>query len=211
MKQDGYDMKKLLVFMFLMVSSALLQAADYTEGVNYKKLSPQPTDSGEKIEVLEFFWYGCPHCFVFEPYMQSWKKSKPANVEFVRVPAIFRPEWEVQARAYYALSNMGVIEDVHGKIFEAVNKDKKRLDKLELIADFVEKEGVDRKKFVEEYNSFAVDSMVRKTKKKQKAYKIEGVPSVAVNGKYLTGGSMAGSYDNLIKIIDYLVEQESKK
>ena len=204
-------MKKLLVFMFLLVNSALLQAADYTEGVNYKRLPPQPTDSGDKIEVLEFFWYGCTHCFSFEPYINSWKKSKPANVEFRRVPAIFRPDWEVQARAYYALSNMGLIEEIHGKIFYAVNKDKKRLNKLELMADFVEKNGVNRKEFIKQYNSFAVDGMVRKAKKKQKAYKIEGVPSVAVNGKYLSSGSMSGSYDNLIKITNYLIAQESKK
>lgn len=204
-------MKKLLVLLFLLVNSALLQAADYTEGVNYKRLPTQPTDSGEKIEVLEFFWYGCPHCFSFEPYINSWKKSKPANVEFIRVPVIFRPDWEVQARAYYALSNMGVIEDIHGKIFYAVNKEKKRLNKLELVADFVEKNGVNREEFIKQYNSFAVDGMVRKAKKKQKGYKIEGVPSVAVNGKYLSSGSMSGSYENLIKITSYLVAQESKK
>ena len=204
-------MKKLLVFLLLFANAAFLQAADYKEGTHYKKLQPQQsTDSADKIEVLEFFWYGCTHCYSFEPFIQSWKKTKPANVEFVRVPAIFRPDWEVQARAYYALSNMGVIEDVHGKIFAAINKDKKRLDKLELMADFVEKNGVDRKEFIKEYNSFGVDSMVRKAKKQQSAYKIQGVPSIAINGKYLTGGGMAGSYDNLIKIINYLIEKESK-
>ncbi len=204
-------MKKLLVFIFLIVNSALLQAANYNEGTHYKKLPQQATDSGDKVEVLEFFSYSCPHCFSFEPYLQSWKKSKPANVVFTRVPAIFRPEWEVQARAYYALSNMGHIEDLHIKIFEAVHKDKKRLNKLELIADFVEKNGVDKKEFIKQYNSFDVDGMVRKTKKKQKGYMIQGVPSVAVNGKYLTSGSMSGSYDNLIKIINHLIAKESKK
>ncbi len=204
-------MKKLLVFLFLFANSAFLQAADFYEGTHYKKLQQQPTDSGDKIEVLEFFWYGCSHCFSFEPFIKSWEKTKPANVEFVRVPAIFRPDWEVQARAYYALNNMGVIEDVHGKIFEAINKGKKRLNKIELMADFIEKNGVNRKEFIKEYNSFSVDGMVRKAKKKQKAYKIQGVPSVAVNGKYLTGGSMAGSYDNLIKVMNHLIEKESKK
>ena len=124
---------------------------------------------------------------------------------------MFRPDWEVQARTYYALSNMGVIEDLHGKIFTAIHKNKKRLNKKDLLTDFVVKNGVDRKKFEAEYNSFSVDSMVRKAKKKQTAYKIQGVPSVAVNGKYLTSGSMAGSYENMIKIIDHLVKKESKK
>ncbi len=203
-------MKKSLIFLLLMMSSVMVQAAGYTEGVNYKKVVPQPTDTGSKIEVLEFFWYGCPHCYSFEPYIKAWKKTKPANVEFVRIPAVFRPDWEVQARTYYALSNMGVIEDLHGKIFAAIHKDKQRLNKKESLTDFVVKNGVDRKKFEAEYNSFSVDSMVRKAKKKQTAYKIQGVPSVAVNGKYLTSGSMSGSYENLIKIMDYLIEKESK-
>lgn len=204
-------MKKLLVFLFLFVNSAFLQAADYNEGTHYKKLQPpQSTDSGDKIEVLEFFWYGCTHCYSFEPFIKSWNKTKPANVEFVRVPAIFRPDWEVHARAYYALSNMGVIENVHEKIFAAIHNDKKQLNKLELMADFVEKNGVNRQEFLKQYNSFSVDGMVRKAKKQQKAYKIQGVPSVAVNGKYLTGGAMAGSYDNLIKVINHLIEKESK-
>jgi thiol:disulfide interchange protein DsbA len=203
-------MKKLFIFVLLMMNAVLLQAADFKEGVNYKTLPQQSTSSGDKIEVLEFFWYGCPHCYSFEPYLNKWKKTMPANVEFVRVPAIFRPDWEQQARAYYALSNMGVIEDVHGKIFEAIHKDKKHLNNLGLIADFVSSLGVDRKKFLEEANSFAVDGMVRKAKKKQVAYKLQGVPSIAINGKYLSSGSMSGSYDNLIKIMDYLIEKESK-
>jgi len=203
-------MKKSLIFLLLMMSSVMSQAAGYTEGVNYKKVVPQPTDTGSKIEVLEFFWYGCPHCYSFEPYIKAWKKTKPANVEFVRIPAVFRPDWEVQARTYYALSNMGVIEDLHGKIFAAIHKDKQRLNKKELLTDFIVKNGVDRKKFEAEYNSFSVDGMVRKAKKKQTAYKIQGVPSVAVNGKYLTSGSMSGSYENLIKIMNYLIEKESK-
>ena len=205
-------MKKLLVFLLLLVNSAYIQAADYTEGKHYKKLPvQQSTGSGDKIEVLEFFWYGCSHCYSFEPFIKSWKKTKPENVEFVRVPAIFRPDWEVQARAYYALNNMGVIEDVHEKIFKAIHKDKKRLNKLEMMTDFVEKNGVNRQEFIKQYNSFSVDGMVRKAKKQQKAYNIQGVPSIAINGKYLTGGAMAGSYDNLINIINYLIEKESKK
>ena len=204
-------MKKILVFIFLMINSALLHAAEFTPGTHYQVLTPQSTDSGDKIEVLEFFWYSCPHCYSFEPYLQAWKKSKPANVEFSRVPAMFRPDWEVQARVYYALSNMGVIEDQHIKIFEAIHKDKKRLYTKDALTNFVVKNGVDRDVFLKEYDSFAVDGMVRKAKKKQKAYKLQGVPSVAVNGKYLTSGSMSGSYDNLIKIMDHLIALDEKK
>lgn len=205
-------MKILLAFLFLMSNTALLQAEGFTAGKHYEKFAQaRVTDSGDKIEVLEFFWYGCPHCYSFEPFIQSWKKTKPANVEFVRVPAVFRPDWEVQARAYYALSSMGLIEDVHMKIFDATHKEKKRLNTLELMADFVAEQGVDKEKFIGQYNSFAVDSMVRKAKKQQTIYKVQGVPAIIVNGKYATSGSMSGSYDNLVKILDHLIALESKK
>ncbi len=203
-------MKKLLISILLIISPVLLHAADFKEGKDYKAITAQTTNSGDKIEVLEFFWYGCPHCYSFEPHIISWKKSKPANVVFTRVPAIFRPDWEVQARVYYALANMGVVEDIHGKIFTAIHKDKQRLNKKELLVDFVVRNGVDKEKFLAEYSSFAVDGMVRKAKKMLKPYQIQGVPTVAVNGKYITSGSMAGSYDNLIKILNHLIEKESK-
>ncbi len=204
-------MKKLFIILMLMISSTVLvQAADFKEGVDYKKIAQQPTDAGDKIEVLEFFWYGCPHCYSFEPFLNTWKKTKPANVEFVRVPAIFRPDWEVQARTYYALRDLGVVEEIHGKIFTAMHKDKKKLNKKEQLVDFVVSNGVDRKKFEDAYKSFSVDSMVRKAKKKQAAYKIQGVPTIAVNGKYVTSGSMAGSFENMIKILNHLIEKESK-
>ena len=203
-------MKKLVLFLFLLVNSALLQAADYSEGTHYKKLPSQQASSGDKVEVEEFFWYGCPHCYSFEPYLKTWEETKPANIKFARVPAIFRPEWEVQARVYYALKNMGKLDDIHGKIFTAVHKNKKRLDKKESLIDFIVENGVDREKLLEEYNSFAVDGLVRKAKKKIQAYQIQGVPSIVINGKYLTSGSMAGSYDNMIKITEYLIKKESQ-
>ena len=122
--------KSLFLLILLFLSPTLLMAEQYSEGVEYTKYGkPFPVSTGDKIEVREIFWYGCPHCYTFEPYINAWKKTKPANVEFKRVPAIFRPDWEVQARTYYALSNMGVIEDLHGKIFSAIHKDKKRLYK----------------------------------------------------------------------------------
>jgi thiol:disulfide interchange protein DsbA len=204
-------MKKLLVFLLLVASAACSQAEEYKEGVHYKKLPQAVTISSDKIEVLEFFWYGCPHCYSFEPYVKSWKKTVSDNVKFARVPAIFRPDWEIQARTYYALNNMGLIETVHGKIFDEVHKNKKPLNTQESMTAFLEKSGVDRKKFLEEYNSFGVDGLVRKAKKKQSEYKIQGVPGVVVNGKYLVSGSMAGSYDNMVKIIDHLIALEAKE
>ena len=199
------------VLVSIMAASFQVGAAEFQEGKHYTRIEPQQTDTGDKIEVLEFFWYGCPHCYSFEPYINAWKKTKPDNVEFVRVPAVFRPDWEVQARTYYALSNMGKIEEVHGKIFEEIHKKRKRLFTKDQMTDFLAKQGIDMDEFNKQYSSFGVESMVRKAKKKQGGYRIEGVPTIAINGKYTTSGSKAGSYDNLLKILDELIAQESKQ
>ncbi len=205
-------MKKWLwIFLLGLGVSGVAAAGDFSEGIEYKKIEAQPTGSGDKVEVLEFFWYGCPHCYHFEPDIRAWQAKKPGNVVFRRVPAIFRPEWKVHARAYYALLNMGVIESLHGKIFDEIHKHRKPLNTRDSMADFVARHGVDRQRFIEEYNSFTVDGQVRKALKKQKAYNISGVPTVAVNGQYVTNGSMAGDYPTLIRVIEHLVEAESKK
>ena len=206
-------MKKLLLStLLLLVSAGAALAADYKAGVDYAVVEPPiATDTGDKIEVLEFFWYGCPHCYHFEPDLKRWKKTIPDNVRFVRVPAIFRPDWKIQARAYYALERMGVIESVHGKIFDEIHKNKKRLNTMDALADFVAKNGVDRAKFIEEYNSFAVDGLVRKALKKLRAYNIDGVPTLAVNGKYKVSGRMAGSHRKMIEIMNYLIKKESAR
>ncbi len=204
-------MKKLLILVLLVFSSmAIASAKQYKAGVDYTKIeSPQPTHSGKKIEVIEFFWYGCPHCFHFEPYISQWNKTKSKNVAFVRIPAVFRPGWKVQARAYYALQQMGVIESVHDKIFDEIHKHRNPLDTVTGIADFVAKQGVNRAKFIQEYNSFAVDGLVRKAVEELAAYKINGVPTVVVNGKYMLSGRLAGTYEKLIKILNYLIKKES--
>jgi len=201
----------LLTFSSIGIAQAASQADSYEEGIDYKTVDQQPVDSGKNIEVLEFFWYGCPHCYHFEPNINAWKKSKPANVTFTRVPAVFRPDWKVQARAYYALELMGEVENMHAKIFNAIHKDKKKLNTLDAMADFVAENGVDKEKFIAEYNSFSVDGMVRKAVKKLSAYKINGVPTLAINGKYTVSGQLAGTHENMIKVTDYLIEKESAK
>ena len=204
-------MKK-LVYLFLLCSfaAAPAAAAGFTADKDYAVMAqPQETASGDSIEVLEFFWYGCPHCNTFEPFLKSWKKTLPDNVAFVRVPAVFRPSWKVQARAYYALQAMGKIEDIHPKIFHAMHKERKRLDSMKKMADFVASQGVDREAFIKQYQSFSVDGKVRKANKLVKNYAITGVPTVAINGKYKVDGRMAGSYERMIKIMDYLIAKES--
>jgi thiol:disulfide interchange protein DsbA len=161
--------------------------------------------------VLEFFWYGCPHCYSFEPLVNKWKQNKPGNVEFVRVPATFQPLWVLHARAYYALQMLGVGEEIHPKFFSEIHNKKNYMKTLDALTVFVQEYGVERSEFIDAMNSFTVENQVRKATKLVTDYKLNGVPAVAVNGKYLISASMAGSYDNMIKIMNYLIEKETAK
>ena len=163
------------------------------------------------VEVLEFFWYGCPHCYSFEPYLNKWKQDKSGNVEFVRFPATFQPLWVLHARAYYALQMLGVGDAIHSKFFSEIHNKKNYMKTVDELTAFVEKNGIDRSEFVDAMNSFTVETNVRKAQKLVTDYALNGVPAVAINGKYLISASMAGSYDNMIKIMNYLIEKETTK
>lgn len=204
-------MKKLAtLFLLLSFAAAPAGAESYIAGKDYQEITPQETSSGDKIEVLEFFWYGCPHCNTFEPFLQDWKKKLPDNVVFKRVPTVFRPSWKVQARAYYALESMDKVEELHPKIFHAMHQERQRLDTMKKMAAFVASQGIDKEEFIKQYQSFSVDGKVRKANRLVKNYNIQGVPAIAINGKYKVDGRMAGSYDRMIKIMDYLIDRESK-
>jgi thiol:disulfide interchange protein DsbA len=206
-------MRKILLSMALLftvigLSVGVSYADQFVAGKDYKVVEQQPTSTGKKIEVLEFFWYGCPHCFHFEPFISKWVERQPANVEFIRVPTVFRPDWKVHARTYYALQDLGLSEKMHSKIFNEIHKKMHRLDTLDAMTDFLATQGVDKKVFTETYNSFSVDAKMRKAVALQNAYNIDGVPAIVINGKYKTDGAMAKSYDRLLKIMDYLVAKE---
>ena len=197
------------VSLFLFLSMGVAQAENYKEGVEYTRIADQATASPDKIEVLEFFWYGCPHCYQFDPILERWLETKPANVEFVRVPAVFRPEWKVHARTYYALQAMGLGEKYHKAIFDAMHKDKADIYSESAMIDFLVSKGINKDDFKSAYGSFSIDGLLRKTIKKVKSYAIRGVPAMAVNGKYLVSGKSAGSLKNMISIVDYLIKKEA--
>jgi len=203
-------LRKLAYIAFsLFLVSGFARAAEYTEGVEYTRVAEQPTETGDKIEVLEFFWYGCPHCYQFEPIVENWLKTKPANVEFIRVPAVFRPDWKVHARTYYSLRALGLVEKYHPVIFDAMHKEKIHLHSEDAMIAFLVSKGVNEKEFREVYGSFSIDNLVRKAIKKVKGFAISGVPAMGVNGKYLVSGTSAGSYENMLRIVDHLVKKEA--
>ena len=210
-------MKKSLFAVIAMLVWMTPPVAALDEGFEYVKVSTaQPTVSTKKIEVLELFWYGCPHCNDFEPYLNEWLKNKPDNVEFVRLPAIFRDSWVPHARAYYTAEALGVLDKTHIAFFHAVHKQKRRLLSEKDIGDFYVEQGVKREDFTKAWNSFLVQSRVKRAIGMTKRYGITGVPAMVVNGKYRTSAKEASihdsdgpKYENVIKVVDWLVQRET--
>ena len=163
---------------------------------------------GDKINVTEVFWYGCPHCFRFEPYVNRWKESLPDDVNFEHQPSVLNPRWTEHARTYYAMQMMGIGDSLHQALFDALHVERKRLFDADALAEFVAEQGHDAAKFKEFYYSFPVETLLRKNMNKEKKYGHRGVPAVVVNGKYLVSASKAGSNERMIEIINYLIEQE---
>jgi len=188
------------------------QGAAPVEGKNYVRLSqPLPVANDGKVEVIEFFWYGCPHCNDFEPTLDAWAKKLPADVAFRRVPVAFRDEpFGTHQRIYYALEAMGQVEAIHRKVYYAIHVDRQRLDKAPDIAAFMTKNGLDGAKFLEVFNSFAVQTKARQAKQLSEAYKIDGVPAMGIQGRYYTTGSLAGSPPQALVVTDYLIQQSRK-
>ncbi|HEY1394073.1 MAG TPA: thiol:disulfide interchange protein DsbA/DsbL [Methylibium sp.] len=187
-------------------------AAVPVEGKNYVRLSqPQPTLAPPgKIEVVEFFWYGCPHCFHFDPTLQAWVAKLPADVTFRRVHVGFQGIHKIHQRLFYALEIMGREAELHGKIFNAIHVQRNMLDKPETIADFVAANGIDRTKFLEVFNSFGAQTRCQQASRLVEGYKIDGVPTMGVAGRYFTEGSLAGTNEAALQIVDFLLDRIRK-
>lgn len=190
----------------LLVFSALLRA----ESTGYETLSPaQPTHDPNKIEVIEFFWYGCPHCYSFEPALEAWVKNKPKNVEFIRQPAVFSELWGKHAKAYFTAEALGVVDKVHADFFDAIQNKKEHLETEEQLAKFFAAHGVSEADFHNAYTSFLVDAKVRQASATAGRYGITGVPAIIINGKYKTNGPLAGSQEKMIDVMNQLIQKES--
>ncbi len=180
------------------------------EGIDYTELAkPKPTESGEKIEVLEVFMYSCQHCFYLEPTLEEWLATKPENVEFNRMPAIFNTKVVPHAKAYYAAELIGKLEQFHLPLFRALHEDKKALWDEDALVAFAEAQGVDGKAFRTAYNSFFVDMRVQRAREMGKGFGIDGVPTVIVNSKYRTSPSQVGGRKKMVQVIDYLIGIEA--
>ena len=191
---------------------SLPAVAQPREGKDYRKLAkPVATDApAGKVEVIEFFWYSCGHCNAFEPTFAAWLKNAPKDLVVHRVPVAFNASFVPQQKIYYALEGLGKTEEIHAKVFRAIHVDRLKLTKDDEIFDWMGKQGVDVAKFKEMYNSFTVSNQVRKATQIQDAYGVEGVPSMGVAGRYYTDGTMAGSMQNVLQVVDQLAAQARK-
>lgn len=183
----------------------------FRKGTHYIELAPtQPTSSPpDKIEVAEIFWYGCGHCYNFEPYLDRWVQTKPADVAFVRIPAMWNNLLRVHARAFYTAEVLDVLDRIHGPMFRTIHVDKNPLDDEDKLAQFFVEQGVDETEFRDTFNSFAVETRMQRADVMNRRYRISNVPTVVVNGKYKTGSGMSQGYDNLVVLMSELVASEA--
>lgn len=198
-----------------LASSALLSSYAYGQrtnpvpGTQFNVIEPRaPVEApADKVEVVEFFWYSCSHCNAFEPTLEAWVKKLPKDVVFKRVPIAFQASHVPQQRLFYALEAMGLVDKLHTKVFAAIHVERANLATGEAITEWVARQGVDRAKFVEQYNSFSVVTKSGKGTQLQNAYKVEGVPALGVAGRFYTDGSKAGNMERALQVVEYLIEQ----
>jgi thiol:disulfide interchange protein DsbA len=175
---------------------------------DYRLVSPpQPTETGNKIEVIEFFYYGCSHCYDLEPYLKKWMSSAPKDVAFRRIPAVFRDDWVSLTKTFYTLEALDEVNRLQSAVFEAIHVKQINLNNEQTLLDWMEQHGVDRKKFADAYNSFSVNNRAEFAKKLTRAYGVEGTPTLVVDGKYLTGPGMTGSHESALQVVNELINK----
>lgn len=201
----------ILFFFGLSIASPVVHALD--AGKDYVVLTPAQTTDVKRgqVEVLEFFWYRCPHCFNLEPDLNGWAKKQPKHIVLKRVPAILNENWSAMARAYYALEAIGLADKLHAEVFNAFHVQGMDLTPPETFFDWAVTKGVDRKKLANAYYSFGVDTQVMRAQQLTRNYKLTGVPAIAINGKYVTSAYMTGGHPELFQAVDALIAQELKR
>jgi len=194
----------------LTLAALSVSAADeFQEGVHYQLLAtPLATQAGDNIEVVELFWYGCNHCFSFEPLISAWLKTKPDDVVFRRIPAVFAENWVPHARAFYSAEALDVLDKFHAPLFNALHEEQQKIFDEAALIRFASEHGIDKADFESAYTGFGVDGKVKKAMLYTRDSGITGVPAIIVNGKYRTGAQLAGGQEQVLKVVDFLVDKE---
>lgn len=206
------------MLLFIGMSLSVLACAEEEEpakafkpGTHYDVLPVAvPTRNPEKIEVVELFWYGCPHCYNFDPILQKWAKELPEHVDFWHSPAAFNDTWKLHAQAYYTFKALKIADKMHQPFFDALVKERRQLNSPEAIADFVASNGGDREQFLKAFYSFSVKSQTAQAEKRGMSYRATGVPALIVNGKYRIASTVPGGFEGMLEIADFLIAKERK-
>jgi thiol:disulfide interchange protein DsbA len=208
---------RLAAFLLAFAASAAA-VAQPVAGRDYRPINPpQPTESGKKVEVLEFFWYGCPHCDSLQAPLRAWLKQKPGDVEFKRVPAVLADSWVPLTRAYYALETVGLLDKLHYEVFAAIHAQNLKLQDPKVLFDWIAKQGGDRQKFADAYASFGVQSRGQRAMEMTRNYDVTGTPSLTVDGKYLVAPSMilkpdrSVDYERYFQVLDQVIAMARKE
>ena len=201
-------MKSIVAALFGLALALPAAAQSDIEGLYQKLPTPQPTSDPDRVEVVEVFWYGCPHCNRLQPYLEQWTATLPDHVRFVRMPAIFDDVWELHARAYYIAQALGVLDDIHERIFAAIHDEGRSLTTMDAIRAFFVEHGVAGGDFDKHARSFSVQSGVQRSLVMQGRYGLRGVPALIVNGRFLVSGATAGSYPKIFEVADALIARE---
>ncbi|OUU80243.1 MAG: hypothetical protein CBC38_02285 [Gammaproteobacteria bacterium TMED78] len=202
----------IVLFAYFIINTAQSQntVPQFNEGTHYSILSPtQPTSSSpDVIEVAEVFWYGCPHCFTLDPYLENWRESLSEDVNFIRIPAVWNSTLQTHARAFYAAEALGIADEIHVPIFREIHINRNFLDTNDSLVSFFSNQGIDDQEFMRTLESFSVHTKLQRADELSRRYRIASVPTIIINGKYTTDAGQAGGYDLLIDLINYLVSME---
>ena len=207
------QLPRFLLVAVMAVLLALPAGADTpSEGIDYQVIDPVPTQAEDgSVEVVELFWYGCPHCYNFEPHVQAWKEAQGDNVTFRYLPAVFNDLWAFHARVFYAAESLGELERLHTPFFQAIHAQGRRMADERSVLRFVEQQGVDPAAFRQAMMSDEITAKVREAIELTRRYRVDGVPSVVVDGRHLVSPGIAGSFEDMVRIMDHLVERAASE
>jgi protein dithiol oxidoreductase (disulfide-forming) len=194
-----------LLAVALLAVPAQAQEVRSRQNIDYRLIPPQPVETGERIEVIDFFWYGCPYCNELQPALNAWEKRKPADVVLRRVPAILRDSWAAHARIYYTLELLGEVGRLHQKVYDSYHLEELSMSRPDVMEQWAVRNGIERRRWLDAYHSPEVDARIARANELSARYEVQGTPSLVVDGRYLTSSSMTPSVIGVIPVVEDLV------
>ena len=196
----------LLLALACLAGAASAQEVRARQNLEYRLIAPQPVETGERIEIIDFFWYGCPYCNELQPALDEWTKRKPADVTVRRIPVILRDTWAPHARIYYTLELLGEAERLHAQVYRSYHVEELHMSKPDVMEQWAVRNGIERRRWLDAYYSPEVDARIARAAQATKRYDVQGTPSLVVDGRYLTSSSMTATVRGILPVVDDLVQ-----